>query len=92
MLARAQAFHDAGGTVVLITHDVRLMAERGERIVILLRGRVCFDGSADELFRRRDLLAQAQLTAPPVVRLAQRLARFGVPPGAHTVAELVDVL
>jgi energy-coupling factor transporter ATP-binding protein EcfA2 len=92
LLARAQAFHDAGGTVILITHDVRLMAERGERIVILLKGGVCFDGSADELFRRRDLLAQAQLTAPPVARLAQRLARFGVPPGAHTVAELVDVL
>jgi energy-coupling factor transport system ATP-binding protein len=92
MLARAQAFHAAGGTVILITHDVRLMAERGERIVILLKGRVCFDGSADELFRRRDLLAQAQLTAPPVVRLAQRLARFGAPPGARSVAELVDVL
>lgn len=92
LMGRVQAFHAGGGTVILITHDVRLLAERGERIVILLKGRICFDGRAAELFSRRDLLAQAQLTAPPAVRLAQRLAAFGVPFGAASVAELVDVL
>ncbi len=92
LMARVQAFHAGGGTAVLITHDVRLMAERGDRIVILLKGRVGFDGSASDLFTRRELLAEAQLTAPPIVRLAQRLARYGAPANARTVAELVDGL
>jgi energy-coupling factor transport system ATP-binding protein len=92
LMARVRAFHAARGAVVLITHDVRLMAERGERIVVLLKGRLRFDGGAGELFARRELLAEAQLTAPPVVRLAQRLARYGAPARTLTVPELVDGL
>jgi energy-coupling factor transport system ATP-binding protein len=92
VMTRVRTFHAAGGTVVLITHDVRLIAELGERVVVLLTGRIAFDGGASRLFARRELLAQTQLTAPPVVRLAQRLARYGVPPGVATVTELVDVL
>jgi energy-coupling factor transport system ATP-binding protein len=91
LMARVQAFNDTGGTVILITHDVRLMAERGQRIVILLKGNVWFDGAASELFAHRDVMRAAQLTAPPIVRLAQRLAPFGIPRTIRTAAELADV-
>ena len=92
LMARVDAFHGAGGTVILITHDVRLIAERGERVVLLLKGLVRFDGLATELFTRRELMRETQLTAPPMVRLAQRLSPFGVPRTARTPAEIVDVL
>lgn len=92
LMAQVHAFHSGGGTVILITHDVRLIAERGERVVVLDRGQVRFDGSAADLFGLRDLLVHAQLVAPPIVRLAQRLAPLGVPPTLRTVKELLDVL
>jgi hypothetical protein len=71
---------------------VRVIAERGERVVVLLKGGVLFDGSAAELFGQRELMRAAQLTAPPIVRLAQRLAPFGAPPTARTAEEILDVL
>jgi energy-coupling factor transport system ATP-binding protein len=92
LMSQVQAFHAAGGTVILITHDVRLIAEQGERVVALEDGEICFDGTPSELFSRRDALTHSQLTAPPIARLAQRLAPYGVPPGVRTVAELLDVL
>ena len=92
LIARVQSFNAAGGTVILITHDVRLMAEHAGRVIVMHAGRVLFDGSPVNLFGQRQVLTAARLTVPPVVRLAQRLAPFGVPPSIRTVTELADVL
>jgi energy-coupling factor transport system ATP-binding protein len=86
----APALRAAGGTVVLITHDMSVVAEYARRAVVLLDGRVLFDGAVpDLLLGRRDLLARAGLGLPPVVRLASRLARRGLVVTALTPADLV---
>jgi energy-coupling factor transporter ATP-binding protein EcfA2 len=90
IMAAVAGFNAAGGTVVLITHDMAVVAECARRAVVLLDGRVRYDGSVPNLFGRRDLVAQAGLSLPPVVRLAKRLARHGLAEGALTPAELVD--
>lgn len=92
LMARVAAFSREGGTVILITHDVRLIAEHAGRVIVMHTGRVLFDGTPAALFGRRKVLTAARLTVPPVVRLAQRLAPFGVPSSIRTVAELADVL
>ncbi len=61
-----------GRTIVLITHDMELVAE-AERAVVLSGGLVRFDGPPRELFTRRDVLAEASLEPPEVVRLALAL-------------------
>jgi len=92
LMARVAAFCREGGTVILITHDVRLIAEHAARVIVMHTGRVLFDGPPADLFGQRMVLTKARLTVPPVVRLAQRLAPFGVPSSIRTVAELADVL
>lgn len=92
LMVRVAAFSEGGGTVILITHDVRLIAEHAGRVIVMHTGRVLFDGPPTVLFGQRKVLAEARLTVPPVVRLAQRLAPFGVPSSIRTVAELADVL
>ncbi len=77
LMGQVGRFRAEGGTVVLITHDVRLMAEYAERVVVLRSGVVLFDGSPHALFADRRVLAEARLTVPPAVRVGQRLARLG---------------
>jgi energy-coupling factor transporter ATP-binding protein EcfA2 len=85
-------FHATGGTVVLITHDMSVVAEYARRAVVLSDGRVLFDGAvADLLLGRRDLVARAGLSLPPVVRLANRLARHGLAAVVLTPADLIAV-
>lgn len=86
LMTAVAAFHHQGGTVVLITHDMRLVAEYASRTVVLRSGELLFDGSPRALFARRDVLTQAQLAAPPLVRLAQRLAPCGLPVGVASCA------
>ncbi|MEX2011608.1 MAG: ABC transporter ATP-binding protein [Chloroflexota bacterium] len=40
----------AGRTVIAISHDMRFVAERFERIVVMRQGRVVLDGSPSEVF------------------------------------------
>jgi energy-coupling factor transport system ATP-binding protein len=92
IMAALARFHAAGGTVVLITHDIPVVAEYARRAVVLFEGRVLFDGSVpDLLLGRRDLLARAGLSLPPVVRLAKRLANRGLTSTVLTPADLVAV-
>ena len=92
LMARVAAFNRDGGTIILITHDVRLIAEHAGRVIVMGAGRVSFDGTPVDLFGQRQVLTAARLTVPPVVRLAQRLEPLGVPSSIRTVAELADVL
>jgi energy-coupling factor transport system ATP-binding protein len=96
LMDRVSDFNARGGTVVLITHDVRLISEYPTRTVVLRSGRVLFDGSPAALFAERWVLSQAQLTVPAAVRVAQRLAAVGALAEPisqiRNPAELADVL
>jgi energy-coupling factor transporter ATP-binding protein EcfA2 len=90
LLALLCSLNALGHTVLLVTHDMRLVAEHARRAVVLVDGRLLFDGDTRELFRQRDVLAQAQLALPPVTRLANRLSAEGLPPDVLTCTEFAD--
>jgi energy-coupling factor transport system ATP-binding protein len=79
-----------GHTIVLVTHDMRLVAEHARRAVVLVGGRVVFDGDIRKLFRQRAVLSQAQLKLPPITHLANRLSAEGMPPDVMTGEEFAD--
>ncbi|MCC7368506.1 MAG: ABC transporter ATP-binding protein [Chloroflexi bacterium] len=59
--------------VVAITHDMRLVSEHAQRVVVIGDGTVLFDGRPADLFSDRALLAAAHLLPPPLWELSQRL-------------------
>jgi energy-coupling factor transport system ATP-binding protein len=81
------SFNALGRTVVLITHDMRLVAEYATRTIVLLDGERLFDGTPRQLFARTEILERAGLELPPVARLARRLAEYGMPSDTLTPAE-----
>jgi ABC-type cobalt transport system, ATPase component len=46
----ARQFHEEGGTVLMITHDVDLIARYAQRLIVLHEGRVLLDGPTAEVF------------------------------------------
>jgi energy-coupling factor transport system ATP-binding protein len=76
------ALHREGRTVVVITHDMTLVAERAQRVVALAAGRLVFDGGPHDLFRRPDVLRRCGLRRPPVAEAFARARRRrpGLPP------------
>jgi len=66
-----------GGTVVLITHDMQLVARYAQRCVLLEGGAVSAVGSPQEIFGQAELLRRAGILEPPVVALARDLIPSG---------------
>lgn len=76
-------------TVVIATHDLELAAAWATRIIVLDGGRVLADGTPREVFAATDVLGQANVEPPQIVRLSTAL---GVSPVALTCEELSDRL
>jgi len=77
-----------GHTVVLVTHDMRAVAEFAERVLVLAEGRVAALDSTRSLFQRPDVLASTSLARPQIAELAARLRPHGLVGDGLTVCEL----
>jgi energy-coupling factor transporter ATP-binding protein EcfA2 len=84
-----------GTTILMITHDVRLVAQWADRVLVLRSGEIAFDGTAIELFADADLLQSAGLLAPPIHEVSRQLAARNPDRGIRPVLssrELVNAL
>jgi energy-coupling factor transport system ATP-binding protein len=89
----ARRFHDEkGGTVLMITHDVDLIAHYATRLIVLYGGQVLLDGPTAEVFSQEEALSKSFVVPPVATRLAKRLVPVGVPPDLTTLDELYQVL
>lgn len=88
----ARELHSEGKTIVFITHNMGIVAEYAERGIIMLQGRVLFDGPVRQLFQQTDVLKESYLEAPQIVRLAQMLRKQGFPSALLTVEEMVQLI
>jgi energy-coupling factor transport system ATP-binding protein len=77
-----------GRTIIVITHDMALVAERVPRTIVVNDGRILADGDTRDVLSDAPLLRAAFLRPPQVTRVAQRLSSFGVSPKVMTVEEL----
>lgn len=86
----ARNLNEAGATVIVITHDMKFVAEVARRVVLVAGGRIIADGPTRETFEKMDVLAGAQIRPPQMAQLAHALAGCGVPTKLMTVRELAD--
>jgi energy-coupling factor transporter ATP-binding protein EcfA2 len=79
--------HDGGTTVVVVSHDMQLVAEHATRVVALAGGRIVADGRPCDVLRDDAVLAAAGLRTPPLAR-----ATSGLPdPAWRAVTRLADL-
>ncbi|MBS5134607.1 ATP-binding cassette domain-containing protein [Clostridium sp. J1101437_171009_A5] len=60
-------------TAVIATHDMQLVCQWAERIIVLQGGRVVADGTRDEIFARQDLVDLVGIRPPEIFSMAQAL-------------------
>jgi energy-coupling factor transporter ATP-binding protein EcfA2 len=82
-----------GRTIIIITHDMNIVAEYAPRTVVMAGGRVLADGPTRQVLTDQPLLARAFLKAPQVTRVAQSLnGRCGFPRDILTIREFQAAL
>ena len=83
-----------GITILMITHDMRLVDAHIDRAIVMANGQKIFDGSPDTLFQSPDILERASLRATTLRRLVDGLRARGVsvPDGLNTVEDFIGAM
>jgi energy-coupling factor transport system ATP-binding protein len=79
-----------GHTVIIITHDMPIVAQYAHRTVAMGTGQVMADGPTAEVFTKSDILAKTFLEPPQITQLAQHTPHLGFKPGTLSVEEMVE--
>lgn len=72
-----RARHAEGHTILLITHDRRLIAAQSPRTAVLHEGRLLAHGRTAEILADQALMERVGMEPPPIVRVIQRLQSLG---------------
>jgi len=78
-----------GRTIVIITHDLHIVAEYVPRTVVMAHGKVIADGPTRSILSDGPALAITGLKPPQITRVAQHLGHHGIPPDVMTVDEML---
>jgi energy-coupling factor transporter ATP-binding protein EcfA2 len=83
----ATAAEDRGqrSTIILVTHDMKLVAQYATRVVAMHRGEVAFDGAPGALFEQPELLRKVNLEDPALYQIVRALRRDG-----HVLPALIE--
>ena len=76
-----------GHTIILVTHDMKLVAEFARTVLVLDEGRTLAYGPTRQSFQQEAILRQAFLAPPPITALARRMRPHGLRGDSLTVAE-----
>ncbi|RLF29490.1 MAG: ABC transporter ATP-binding protein [Thermoplasmata archaeon] len=77
-------YKTAGGTILLISHDIELIAEFGERVLLMSEGKIVADGT------KHEVLANSLHFSPQINRFIQPFSKYGMPSDILTVNEIMQ--
>lgn len=80
-----------GTTVIMVCHDMEVVADYAKRVIAMTAGQVVADGETFAVLRDRDVLARTHLLPPQVVDVSLRLVEDGAVAAASPVT-LADTL
>jgi energy-coupling factor transporter ATP-binding protein EcfA2 len=78
LIDRLRELHEAGHTILLITHDMRLVAEQSECVLVLHEGQLLAQDDTGRIFAQAELLSRVSAIPAPVTRLSQELRPWGM--------------
>ena len=84
LMHHLKTYQQNGGTILLITHDIELIAEFGERVLLISEGNIVADGT------KHDVLSNSLHFSPQINRLIQPFTKYGLASDILTVDEIMQ--
>jgi energy-coupling factor transporter ATP-binding protein EcfA2 len=84
LMTHLKLLNKQGLAVVIITHDINVVARYAGRVVLMAKGKIMANGEPHEVLSNEELLFRSGLSPPTAVRLSKQI---GLPP-MITVTEI----
>jgi energy-coupling factor transport system ATP-binding protein len=88
----AKGLHEKGKTIIMITHDMDLIAKYANRVIVMADGKIIMDGDPHVIFNDVEGLKRAGIMPPQITRLAISMSHMGVPSQIIKVEEFLDLV
>lgn len=88
LLALLDDLRESGTTIIVVTHDMQVVAEHADRLIVVDDGRIVADGPTAHVFADDALLARAGLRPPP---LREAFAGLSSHPALAAITRLRDL-
>ena len=92
MMSLVDVLHKNGTTIVMITHDMDIVAKYATRSVAMKAGSVVLDGATRKVFGNEQVLKDTYVTPPQCVLLSQMLKDHGLQEVIMDDKELADTI
>jgi energy-coupling factor transport system ATP-binding protein len=79
---------DRGSTVICVSHDMPLLADVSERMIVMWNAKIIADGGAREVFGNTEVMERTHIAPPQVTQISLRLTSRKGKPASLSVAEL----
>lgn len=79
MMELINRIHSAGHTIMIITHNMRLVAEYAQRAIVMCHGEITLDDTPSEVFRHDQELKDSFVTPPQITRFWRTISSQGEP-------------
>lgn len=70
ILRTCQRLNEQGKTIIVITHNMELVAEYCKKVFLLYSGEILTEGKVDDVFLEEKALRQSYISPPQITRLA----------------------
>ncbi|KRM02427.1 ABC transporter ATP-binding component [Limosilactobacillus gastricus DSM 16045] len=78
LLTLVRDLQDQGLMILIVTHQMEIVAQLADEVMVLNHGQLAFQGSPQDLFIQSDLLADNHLRLPKAIQLATNLGQRGI--------------
>jgi len=86
----AAELHQAGHTVIMISHDMELVARYTQRTLVVGKGQLLLDSPTRDVFDHVSLLRGTFIEPPEIIRLAQELRGCGLQSGLLSIDQVTE--
>lgn len=75
MMALIQQLNASGHTIIMVTHQMDIVAQYAKRVIVMNEGEMLLQGRTRDVFAQENVLKQAHLDVPFVTRWSNRLQK-----------------
>ncbi|MCK5234384.1 MAG: ABC transporter ATP-binding protein [Candidatus Aenigmarchaeota archaeon] len=80
--------NSSGHTIIMITHDMDLVADYAKRVVVMKKGKIIADDDTRVVFRNDKIMAESNLLRPDLARFGKLIGE----PNILTMDDCLDVI
>ncbi len=78
LMRAVQAMNEKGHTIILVTHDIKIVCQFAHRCLVLRDGQVLAYDDTRTVFKHSELLRDTQIEPPQITQLAKRMSPLGI--------------